>query len=354
MLRVCGRHAFLGSRLALILALGNAHPLFAVQEQLTFQSRLERALAILDSTETERGMDSLRALLVSVDPGVPSQLVVRAYLHLAAASWALGLRDSAVAYLREVVRANPFAVPDPEIFNPEIVAAFRQTRRSTPALDLRIAADTVIQPAFDRYLVALAVGEPREVTIALLGADTANLPALEERTRVDSSVTVPLTLLTADSVPIEPGFYRLLVEAGPGLEVSLDLRVDRLPVDTVPQIPPPDSTVLRPETRKGPPATVSALAGTIFGAATAILPSLLGNRDLSRNTAELGAALVGGSIAVTGVVGMFVGRRPVPVPENVLYNRNLRASWEAQNQEIATENARRRRWAPLKIEVTRK
>lgn len=65
----------------------------------------------------------------------------------------------------------------------------------------------------------------------------------------------------------------------------------------------------------------------------------------------MGGISVGGTIAVAGVVGVFAGRRPVPIAENIEFNRRLLASWEARNREIAAENERRRRWAPLRIDV---
>lgn len=323
----------------------------ALQE--SFEERLARAIAALDSAEVERGVDLLRQLLASGDPAAPRSAIARAHLHLAAASLALGLRDSATAHLREMVRANPFGVPDTLVFNPDLLSQFRRVRRATPALDFRIARDTVIRPDTDKYLVAVAVGEPRPVSIVLRGPGGSPTAIFELRRQIDSSATVPIAPVGTDSLPIPTGIYRLVLNAGADLELSASLRFTRVSalVDTIPHEPPPDSNLFRPETRKGPPVAWSALAGVALGAAAAVLPSVLSNRDLSRQGVGMGGISVGGTIAVAGVVGVFAGRRPVPIAENIEFNRRLLASWEARNREIAAENERRRRWAPLRIEV---
>lgn len=318
----------------------------------TFEARLERALAALDSTETERGVDSLLVLLASPAPAAPRAILARAHLHLAAASWALGFRDSAAVHLRDAVRANPFAVPDPDIFNPDIVAAFRQARRSVRALDLRVASDTVLQPATDKYLVAVAVGEAQEVTVLLVGPSPDSGAAVQERMRVDSSSAIPVTPWVADSSPIGPGSYSLIVRDGFGLEVSTQIEVRRILVDTLEHEPPLDPLQFRAENRPGPPEGSSVALGLFLGATAAFIPQMLSNRNLSGNRVDAGAVSVGSGIALAGIVGAFVGRRPIPIAENVEFNRQLRASWEQRNQAIAGENARRRRWAPLRIVVT--
>lgn len=330
---------------ALLLPAGQlAH---AAQEE-SFEARLERAIAAMDSAEVERAVDLLRTLLSWVGPSTPRLALARAHLHLAAASLSLGLRDSAVAHLREMIRANPFAVPDTSVFNPEVISQYRIARRTTPALDFRIARDTVLRPQSDKYLVAVAVGQPREVRFALLGPGGSPTVVVEETRAVDSMATVPLAPRGADSLPLFPGGYRLVLSAGSDLEVSTSLQVMRVSVavDTLAHEPPLAPARFHPETRKGPPATWSSLLGLMLGGLAAALPSLLSHSDLPSAGIDIGSLSVGGAIATAGIVGTFVGRRPVPIPENIERNRALRASWAERNREIAAENERRRRWAP--------
>lgn len=334
-------------------------PTFAASQtapqQESFEARLARAIAALDSAEVETGVDLLRSLLGSPDPAAPRLAIARAHLHLAAASLSFGLRDSAVAHLREMVRANPFAVPDTLVFNPDVVSQFRRVRRTTPALDFRVAADTLLWPEKDRYLVAVAVGEPRQVNIALVGPGEGTSTTFEVRRLVDSSATVPLAAVGPDSLPLAPGIYRMMLNAGRDLQLTVSLRVGRVAalVDTMQHQPPPDSSLFRPETRKGPPVGWSAVAGLALGAVATAAPSLLSNRDIAAQGLDARAVSIGGTIAAAGIVGVFVGRRPVSIPENVEFNRRLVASWQERNAQIAAENERRRRWAPLRIEVVR-
>lgn len=51
-------------------------------------------------------------------------------------------------------------------------------------------------------------------------------------------------------------------------------------VDTLPHEPPLDSSLFRPETRKGPPAGWSLLAGVLVGAAAVALPAVLSNQEV--------------------------------------------------------------------------
>lgn len=320
-------------------------------QELSFEGRLERALLVLDSTETERGVDSLRALLRQAGPETASRSLVRAHLHLAAASWALGLRDSALHHLGAMVRLNPFAVPDPDLFNPEIQTAYRQARRITPALAIRLPGDTSLSAEPDRYLVALAVGEPRSVVLTVETTGPSEAAVLEVQTHVDSTMTLPLALLGGTREPLESGVYRIRVKAPPGLEAVQLVRVSRSPVDTVPWEPAPDSGLFRPEMRRGPPALWSAVAGVLLGAAAAALPSAIANSDIpSKPTVSAGLGMGLGMVA-GGIAGVFFGRRDVLIPENQQFNRRLVEAWQARNEAIAQENARRRQRAPMRIWV---
>ncbi|GIW53242.1 MAG: hypothetical protein KatS3mg081_2597 [Gemmatimonadales bacterium] len=346
---------FLPLFVCLLSLVGVVRDLAARQEgtppQETFQARLERAIAAMDSAEIERAVVLLRELLISADPLTPRPAVARAHLHLAAASLSIGLRDSALAHLREMVRANPFAVPDTLVFNPDLVAYFRTVRRTTPALDIRVTRDTVLTPGRDTYLVAVAVGEPRQVSVVLTAEGGAAMP--EVRRQVDSSTSFSLPLVGPDSLPLPAGSYRLSVAAGTDLEITTSIRLTQMVamVDTVPHQPPPDSSLFRPETRKGRPADWSALAGTMLGAAAFAVPITLSNPDLRESALDVGGISIGASIAIAGVAGIFVGRKPIPIPENIRYNAGLIAAWEQRNREIAAENQRRRQWAPIRIEV---
>ena len=50
-----------------------------------------------------------------------------------------------------------------------------------------------------------------------------------------------------------------------------------------------------------------------------------------------------------GIAGVALGRRMVPITENIEYNRSLVTAWEQRNRAIAEANERKRRLAPLRI-----
>ena len=326
----------------------STHGLLAQTRELV--PRLARALAALDSAHTERGVDSLRALLGQWPQDGPTDLLVRAHIYLGAASVSLGWGDSAFAHFREAVLLNAFAVPDPDVFNPNILAAFREARRTTPALRLGVAADTVIRPLTEGYLVAVALGRPGEVTLRLVRSGGAGAGAPSVALTVDSSSSAVLALRVSDSLPLEPGDYQLSAEM-PGTDeaATARLRISRPPVDTAPPEPALDSALFRVEARKGPPVPTSALLGIAFGAGAAVLPMMLGNKDLGSGKVQIPAISVGLGISAAGIAGVVLGRRMVPITENIEYNRSLVTAWEQRNRAIAEANERKRRLAPLRI-----
>lgn len=326
-----------------------AQCLFAQDRELAL--RVNRAVAALDSAQTERGIDSLRALLGEWPQDGSIDLRVRATVHLGAASVSLGLRDSALVHFRDAIRVNPFGVLDRDIFNPEIVALFREARRTTPRVGIRVAGDTVIEPLAEPYLVAVAVGQPGDVSVHLVRVGGTPPSVGPTQLTVDSTASFVVPLRVSDSVALEPGDYRLTA-AMPGtaapVAVAL-LRITRQPVDTTAREPALDSALFRPETKKGPPVPMSALSGIAFGVAAAAVPMVLGNKDLGSGKVQVPAISVGLGISVAGIAGVAIGRRMVPIHENIQYNRSLVTAWEQRNRAIAEANEHKRRLAPLRI-----
>ena len=110
-----------------------------------------------------------------------------------------------------------------------------------------------------------------------------------------------------------------------------------------------DSTLFRPEAKKGPPVPASAALGIAFGTAAAVVTMVFGNRDLGSGKGQVPAVSVGLGISVAGIAGVVLGRRMVPIQENLQYNRSLVTAWEQRNRTIAEANERKRRSAPLRI-----
>jgi hypothetical protein len=336
------------SPIVVSLALSFCCVVTVAQQTESPERLLQRAIATLDSAETERGADLLRTLLASVPSREAIAVRADAHMFLGAASMALGQQDSAIVQFREVVTLNPFYRPDPERFNPDLTDLFHSLRVATTVVRLRAPADTTLAPMRDRYVVSVGVGKPGDVIVRLRSV-AGRTGALLATLALDSIATVEVPLLAADGTAIEAGGYELeaVVTTSDGRDTDiLSMNVERMAVDTTPHEPPIPETDFRPEERRGSPRLVDLGRGLAFGLAATAAPTLLGNRDLRDAAVPPKAIALGAVIALADIVAS----RPMrPIPDNIDFNARLRAEWEATNLGIAADNDRIRREARLRI-----
>jgi hypothetical protein len=287
-----------------------------------------------------------------------------ALARLAEAAWSMGERDSARAYLRQAVEADPFYLPTPEALNPEFRAAYWAVRRETPAVAIRAPADTVLNPAdivrrLSRPTAGLAlplevaVGQPGLVRIFLRFSNPQPRDSLLMVFAVDSVAGTVVELVTADGSGLAPGTYTLegeIATPGGGARDLLQMVVERLPVDTVAHLPPIPPYELEPETEKTLPSPRSIVRGLALGALAVIVPMALNDADLSGRWIAAPAAVIGGSVALASIVSSLP---EAPIPENMRANGWRRSRWEEQNRRVAAENALRLRRAAIRIRITR-
>jgi hypothetical protein len=160
--------------------------------------------------------------------------------------------------------------------------------------------------------------------------------------------------LGADGQPVPAGEYEVVVEAtelGNTDVRSQGFTVRHAPVDTLPHLtrlpgfdPLPEEE--SPPRDWGPLGTAGLYAGLGTGIAFA-----LSNTDLGDNWRG-GALGISLATLVTGFVMSVRQPDPVPVPGNIQYNALLRQQIVQRNQELATENAARRRQVLLTITPT--
>jgi len=327
--------------------------------QGTPEPPLARAVAMLDATEPERAVELLRQLLLGLPPTAPSALRSEAHLRLAAASWSLGFLDSAAAHFQAAVREDAFLQLDPDVYNPELVAAFRASRRATVALGVRPPLDTLLDARTGRWPVAVAVSQPGQVRLRLVppaGAGATGEPP-PMVLAVDSSATVSFPVAAADGVELAPGRYRLVVEyagsAGAAARSEASLEVAQSTPDTLAYEAPPPDSLFRLEFRWGPRSRGALLRGVGVGVGAAAIPLLLGQNQLRISGTKSRALLVGATVSVAGLAAYFFGRPRQRLPENIEYNRALRSAWEEQNRSIAATNAARRGALMLRVRVVR-
>ncbi len=328
-----------------------AHPAVPAARQPGGET-LARAMAALEATETEGAMELLRQILATPPAAGLSTLQREAQVQLGVANWSLGLYDSASVHFQAAISADPFTSLDPETFNPDLLALFRAARRATLAIGVRAPPDTALTPT-ERWPVSIAVTRPGTVRYHLVGPGPSGHDTLTAVAVVDSTATVPLALVGRDSAPLPAGRYRLAVEwsdaqgraAGPTLALDVSPQV----ADTLLQEPAPPDSLYRLEVRFGRPSHAGLVRGIGFGVGAGVIPLLLASSRLRGG--ESRAVTVGVAVSLAGVAGYFLGRPRQPLPENIAYNRGLRADWEARNRAIAAANEQRRGIVLVRVRV---
>lgn len=326
---------------------------WVARHDTTGAARIDSAFSKLDAGEIERGAGLLREALAPDQPPLAPALRARALARLAEAMWSLGARDSARAYLRDVVRADPFYTPTPDLLNPDLQAAYVQARGQTTVIGLRGPRDTVLMPLRDTLPLEIAVGRPGQVRLLLRLAEPRAHDSLLTALPVDSGAIVKIPLVAHDGSVLPPGVYAIegaVAASGSGASALLQLTVERTAVDTAPHVSAIPGTTYRPETRKSGVSLRSVREAVGLGGLALLVSVAVNDAALSGRSIPPAAVVIGGSVTLATVA---LKRPGVRIPENVNYNDSLRAAWEARNRTIVAENATRFGSAPLRIRTVR-
>ena len=326
---------------------------WVTRRDTTGDPQIDSAFTVLDAGATERGVELLLRLLGPPETSIPATTRARVLARLAEATWSLGAKDSARAFLRQLVLVDPFYRPPADLFNPELQAAYTQERRETAVIRVRAPRDTVLTPWRDTLPVEIAVGRPGEVRLLLRLMSPQPHDSLLTVLSVDSVAFASIALAAPGGGALAPGLYAIegeVAASGHGASDLLQLSVERMPVDTTAFEPPIPGAANRPETRKRGPLLRTMGEGIGLGVVAIVVSAAVNNGQLNGRSIPSAAWMVGGSVALAN----FAFKRPsVPIPENIRYNESLRSQLEAQNRTIAVENATRLRLAPLRIRATR-
>jgi len=321
------------------------------QRDTTGDPQLDRALTALDGADTERGAVLLRQWLSADAAGAPEGAQSLVLARLADVAWSLGLRDSARAYLRDLIQADPFFSVPPDLFNPELDAVYGRVRRETRAIAIRAPRDTVVTPARDSLPIHIAVGRPGAVRLLLRLTRPRSRDSLLLTLHVDSTGVARIPLTTPGGNALAPGQYAIEAEvAGVSPSALVELTVERLPVDTAPHQASIPAAVLRPETRKGSPSLRTVGEGVGLGALALLVSAAVNDAGVSGRAIPRGAWLIGGSVSLANVA---LKRPAVPITESIAYNDSLRRRWNEEDRAIAAQNAARLGTAPLRIRAPR-
>lgn len=337
-----------GWMVAALLIAGRAE----AQQRLAPQAALDQAIAAIDAAHVERADTLLRAVLANV-PDSLRGIRARALQLLAARQWWTDQHDSARTTLQASVAADPFVVVDGDRLHADLQAAWREARRNTSILAVRVAADTTIQrPDSGALAVSVAVGRPGTLRWHLVSGVSDSIimtgPA-------DTVRTWSIPLRPTPNNTVEPGLYRLTLEltgAGDPIARSVALQVATLPVDTGAHQPEIPDSLFRAEDRRGSASLKSMARGFALGAAAIVVPMAMANADVGDGSMRKGALVIGGGLSLATIFGAIAGRPTVVIEENVMYNRGLRETRRERNASIAAANDRTRRFAPLRVRAT--
>lgn len=324
---------------------------WVMRHDTTGDPGLDGALAVLDAAQTERGSLLLRERL-SAEP-LAAAARATALARFVETAWSLGMRDSARAYLHDLILADPFFAVPPELFNPDLDAVYVLVRRATPAIAIRGPRDTVLTPVRDSVAIRIAVGRPGMVRLVLRLTRPRPRDSLLVALQVDSVAIAKVSLMAQDGNALAPGRYAIEAEV-PASRSSpsalVELTVEEVSVDTVPHHAPIPVTAFRAETRKGttPLRTVGESVG--LGALALLVSAAVNDASLSGHSVPSGAWLIGGSVTVANLA---LKRPVVPIAANVAYNDSLRRQWNDADRAIAAQNVERLGTAPLRIRATR-
>ena len=289
-----------------------------------------------------------RSLVAPASQAMPDSARTRALTYLGATEVFRGRRDTAAAVFRRLLLLDPRARPDQLIFPPEVSNAYEAVRRVVKAVQIAVPADTEIQLGDELYPVRLYATSFHDINVLVTRDDGHVLRPLYTGPIGDSLVVRWDGLDSAGTAPAT-GRFRILVSSRDPqgrtlrqVQEQLETRT-RVP-DTLPHPAPPDSGRL-PERGGSGPALRALGAGLAAGALVATLPSVIASGSEPSNT----RFVVAGAVSLTGIYGFFSQRPGRRIQANIAANRAARDAWERRRDQVAQENATRRRNVRLRL-----
>jgi hypothetical protein len=289
-----------------------------------------------------------RSLVAPAGQALPDSARARALTYLGATEVFRGRRDTAAAVFRRLLLLDPRARPDQLIFPPEVSNAYEAVRRVTKAVTIAVPADTEIQLGDELYPVRLYATSFHDIAVVVTREDGRVLRPLYTGPISDSLVVRWDGLDSAGTMPAVGRFRVTASSRDPQgrtlrqVQEPLETRT-RIP-DTLPHPAPPDSGRL-PERGSSGPALRALGAGLGAGVLVATLPSVIANGTEASGT----RFVVAGAVSLTGIYGFLAQRPGRRIPANIAVNRAARETWERRRDQVAQENATRRRNVRLRV-----
>jgi hypothetical protein len=264
--------------------------------------------------------------------------------------FAYGALDStrqAVEQFRELIFIDPDREPDVNLVSPRITSLYASALGQVLVVRRLRVDSTSFVAGEGRLGIQFQLSRPARAIGRVVGS---GYDAVIDTQLVAGSGRFEWRALNDDGEPVPAGDYQVIVtavEAGNEFSVPTDIRVTHAPVDTADMLTSLPGYSYLPESEIPPrdwkPLGISVLyAGLASGAAIALESNTLGESERE----VLGVSVLA---VVTGFIMSVKKPDPRPVPANIRYNELLRENLARRNDEIARENAERRRQTRLTI-----
>ena len=349
------------TRFLTVAAMALAAPATAARAQNP-ADLLERAVRAYQDLNFDAAAGLLRRVLM---PQLADSLDhagrARALTYLGAAERFRERRDSAMAAFRRLVLLDPRYRPDTLVFPPEVTRLFDEVRLRTKTVAIRVPDDTVIPLQRGSFAAWLVPSSPHNVTVGIARGDGSPLRELYAGP-VGDSLDVHWDGRDSAGALAPRGRLWLTVESRVGgatmrvVEVPLELDYA---LDTVAHPAPSLSRVvplvahpavlkagqLLPERASRRTGLRSLAGGLLIGAAAVSLPQIVAPGQRSSGT----RIAVGGTLALSGLVGYLAQPPGQPLPDNVAANQVRREDWRRRTDAVIAENARRKAGASFRV-----
>jgi hypothetical protein len=307
-----------------------------------------RAVSAYQSLELDAAAGMLRrALTPPLADSLGTAERARALSYLGAIEVLREHRDSAAAVFRRLVLLDPRYRADTFVFPPEVTRLFDEVRLRTRVVAIRVPDDTVVPVQQGWFSVWLFPSAPHDVTVAIAREDGRPLRTLYAGPLGDSlRVRWDGRDSTGAIAPRGPLWLTVASRAGSATErlAQRALEFD-VALDTVAHRAAPGPDQLLPERANRGTAMRSLAGGLLIGAAAISLPQIVAPGERPSGT----RLVVGGTLALSGLVGYLVQPAGRPLPDNAATNRARREDWRRRTDSIIAENARRQQGASFRV-----
>lgn len=271
----------------------------------------------------------------------------RAYELLAFSFAARNQPDSAIGSFREVLLLDPDRELDPRRVSPRIAGYFNAALGQVMVVRLLNVDSAAFVSGQGAVPIRYHITSSARVRVRAVSPQTTVV--------IDSSVTVGQVNLRwgarlPNGDPVPPGAYTIVVDASAGqntFSASEQVRIAHGAVDTLPHLVQLPGYQFLPETEV-PPKSWRPMGIALMGVGAALAGSLALGNDLGESSGrEIGA--ISAATLITGFVMTLKKPAPQPSRGNMMFNQLLREQLGRRNQDIARENAQRRRQVQIAV-----